>query len=158
VRENGHYALQTPSTTRRLLKKNKKNLRGVPLERKKVKAVEICKSEAKRIIEPAEVNKSTQEKRESSPELVRHTSGMGDRRYDNAAQHLNGRSKLDRETARIYVHRRKNPAARAARATVTPDLVTEAAPFRLEATLVPVEVGEETTVLVTLEGLAGLEP
>lgn len=39
-----------------------------------------------------------------------------------------------------------------------PDLVTEAAPFPDRLAEVPVEVGEEVTVLVTLEGLAGLEP
>ena len=54
------------------------------------------------------------------------------------------------KTADIYIHRRKNPAARAARTTVKPDLVTEAALLseRLEELLDPVEVGEGVTVLV----------
>lgn len=66
------------------------------------------------------------------------------------------------ETAHIYVHRRKNPAAKAARTTVKPDLVTEAAFLseRLAELLVPVEVGEGATVrvLVMLEGPAESEP
>lgn len=58
-----------------------------------------------------------------------------------------------------YVHRRKNPAAMAARMTVTPDLAAEAAPLpdRLLETPVAVEVGVGTLVLVVvmLDGLAG---
>jgi len=116
-----------------------------------------------RITEPAEVNKSGREKRKMFTRIGSPTRKLDrDKRYDNATQHLRGYSKRDRETPCIYVHRRKNPAAKAARTTVTPDPVTEAAPFpdRLAAGLVPVEVGEVTTVLVlvTLEGLAGSEP
>jgi len=47
VRKNGHYVLQTPSTTRRPLKR-KKNLRGAPLERKNVKSMEGRMNEARR--------------------------------------------------------------------------------------------------------------
>ena len=62
------------------------------------------------------------------------------------------------KTLHVYFYRRKNPAARAARTTVMPDLVTEAEPLdRLALLPTPVEVGDGTTVLVVV-GLAGPEP
>jgi hypothetical protein len=82
---------------------------------------------------------------------------------ENSPQHLTGYSKSDiEEFNNTRVYRRKNPAARAARTTVTPDLAAEAALLseRLEEELVLVVVGVGTTVLgvVELDGLAGLEP
>lgn len=128
--------------------------------------MEDCRNEAKsRITEPAEVNKSAEEKRKMFARISSSTHKRNrEKRSDKTAQNLSADLKHERETPCIYVHRRKNPAVRATRTTVTPDLVTVAAPFpdRLEAALVPVGVGEGTMVLVlvlvTPEGLAGSEP
>jgi len=72
-------------------------------------------------------------------------------------------SVMEKLLASTDVYRRKNPAARAERTTVMPDLAAEGEPLDILAAVpLPVEVGEGETVLVLvpvpLDGLAGPEP
>ena len=84
---------------------------------------------------------------------------MGRKGYDNASQHPSGYSKCDRESSRICVYRRNNPAVITAKTTVSPDLAAETAPLpdRLPEALelVEVEVGMTVLVVVMLDGLVG---
>jgi len=118
-----------------------------------------CRVGTKRIkkgSEPAKASNQSGGRGKCSLEkkIVRHKLN----RYENASQRPSGYPKR-RDSSRIYVHRRKNPAAMAARTTVTPDLAAETAPLP-ERSPEAVEVGVGTTVLVVvmLDILEGSEP